>query len=103
MRHDGHTIATPGGSIRIEGDALAGLVVSAAELVEGVRVRRPRRGLVVEVTDGRARVELELAVRYGVSLPEAGAAVQTGVAEALGRSAGLGVAAIDVAVAELER
>ncbi len=103
MKHDGHTIAGPGGTIRIEGDALAALVVAAAELVDGARVRRPRRGLTVAIADGRARVEIELAVRYGASVPELAEAVQAGIAEALRTSAGLEVDAVDVAVEELER
>ncbi len=103
MKHDAHVIAGPGGSIRIEGDALAALVVAAAELVEGARVRRPRRGLTVTVADGRARVELELAVRYGSTLPEVGEAVQRAVSGALRASAGLQVDAVDVSIEELER
>lgn len=103
MKHDGHTIVGPGGSIRIEGDALAALVVAAAEHVDGARVRRPRRGLSVAIEDGRAKVELELSVRYGSSVPELGAAVQRAVSEALRRSAGLEVDAVDVSVEELER
>ncbi len=103
MKHDGHVIPGAGGTIRIEGDALAALVVTAAELVEGARVRRPRRGLTVAVADGRARVELELAVRYGSSLPELGAAVQREVAAALAASVGVEVDAVDVSIEELER
>jgi len=103
VKHDGHTIAGPGGTIRIEGDALAALVVAAAEHVDGARVRRPRRGLSVAIADGRARVELELAVRYGTSLPELGAAVQEAVSDALRRSAGLEVDGVDVSIEELER
>jgi uncharacterized alkaline shock family protein YloU len=103
VKHDGHTIAGSGGTIRIEGDALAALVVAAAEHVDGARVRRPRRGLSVAIADGRARVELELAVRYGASLPELGASVQQAVSEALRRSAGLEVDAVDVSIEELER
>ena len=103
MKHDGHTIPGSGGTIRIEGDALAALVVAAAEHVDGARVRRPRRGLTVAIADGRARVDLELAVRYGSSLPELGAAVQRAVAETLRDSAGLEVDAVDVAIEELER
>ena len=102
MTHDGHTIPGAAGSIRIEGDALAGLVVTAAELVDGVRVRRPRRGLDVVVKDGRARVSIDLGVRYGVVLPEAAAAVQTGVASALRDSAGLPATAVEIAIEELE-
>jgi uncharacterized alkaline shock family protein YloU len=103
VKHDGHTIAGPGGSIRIEGDALAGLVVAAAELVDGVRVRRPRRGLTVAVADGRARIEIELAVRYGSPLPALGEAVQAGIGEALRTSVDLAVDAVDISIEELER
>jgi len=103
MTQTGHTFQGPGGTIRIERDALAALVVTAAELVEGARVRRPRRGLDVVVDDGRARVSLELAARYGSVLPELAAAVQASVADALTQSAGLAVDAVDVAVEELER
>jgi uncharacterized alkaline shock family protein YloU len=103
VKHDGYTITGPGGTIRIEGDALAALVVAAAEHVDGARVRRPRRGLSVTIAEGRARVELELAVRYGTSLPELGASVQQAVSEALRRSAGLEVDAVDVSIEELER
>jgi uncharacterized alkaline shock family protein YloU len=103
VKHDGHTIAGTGGTIRIEGDALAALVVAAAEHVDGARVRRPRRGLVVAIADGRARIELALAVRYGTSLPEVGGAVQQAVGDALRRSAGVEVDAVDVSIEELER
>ena len=102
MSHDGHTIAAPGGSIRIEGDALSGLVVTAAELVEGARVRRPRRGLDVTVQDGRARVSVELTARYGAVLPELGSAVQASIVAALRDAAGLATDAVDVAIEELE-
>ena len=103
MKHDGHTIPGPGGTIRIEGDALAALVVAAAEHVDGARVRRPRRGLSVTIADGRAHVEVELAVRYGASLPDLGATVQQAISEALRRSAGLEVDAVDVSIEELDR
>jgi uncharacterized alkaline shock family protein YloU len=101
MSRDGHTIPGPHGSIRIEGDALSGLVVAAAELVEGARVRRPRRGLDVSVTDGKAKVDLELAARYGAILPLVAREVQTNVVEALRGSAGL-AATVDVSIEELD-
>jgi uncharacterized alkaline shock family protein YloU len=102
VRHDGHTIASARGAIRIEGNALAGLVVAAAELVDGARVRRPRRGLDVQIEDGRARVEIELAARYGAVLSDLGEAVQRSVADALARSTGLAVTAVDVSIVVLE-
>jgi uncharacterized alkaline shock family protein YloU len=88
--------------VRIEGDALAGLVIAAAELVDGARARRPRRGLDIAVAGGTVSVELELAARYGAVLPDLARAVQERVAEALGGSAGLVVERVDVSVEELD-
>ena len=102
MSRDGHAIEGPRGSIRIEGDALAALVVTATELVEGARVRRPRRGLDVSVTDGTAKVEVEVAASYGTVLPLLAREVQASVAEALHASAGL-TATVDVAIEELDQ
>ena len=102
MSRDGHTIRGPHGAIRIEGDALSALVITAAELVDGARVRRPRRGLDVSVTGERAKVELELAARYGSVLPELAEAVQRSVAGALARASGLTVMAVDVSILALE-
>ena len=102
MRHDGHTIGGAGGSIRISGEALAGLVVAAAELVGGTRVRRPRRGLDVTVKDAGAHVTVELVARYGTVLPELGVAVQQSVTDALRASTGLGVDGVDVTIEELD-
>lgn len=103
MSRDGHVIKSAHGDVRIEGDALAGLVLAAVALVDGARPRRPRRGLDVDVSDGTARVELELAARYGAVLPELARAVQDRVAEALRSSAGLTVERVDVAIEELDR
>jgi uncharacterized alkaline shock family protein YloU len=102
VSRDGHVIAGPRGEIRIDGDALAGLVVAAVAEVYGARARRPRRGLDVSVEDGHARVEVELAARYGSVLPELARAVQESVAAALRGSAGLQVDGVEVAVEELD-
>ena len=102
MTRHGHTLAGPHGPIRIEADGLAGLVVAAAEEVEGARVRRPRRGLDVTVSDGTAHVVIELAARYGEPLPALGREVQARVAGALRDSAGLSVTAVDVSFEELD-
>jgi uncharacterized alkaline shock family protein YloU len=101
MSRDGHAIAGPRGAIRIEGDALAALVVAAAELVDGARVRRPRRGLDVSVTDETAKVELEVAAGYGTALPSLAREVQASVAATLRASAGL-TATVDVTIEELD-
>jgi uncharacterized alkaline shock family protein YloU len=101
MSRDGHTIRGPHGEIRIEGDALSALVITAAELVDGARVRRPRRGLDVSVTGERATIELELAARYGTVLPALAREVQANVSAALLGSAGL-AAVVDVSIEELD-
>jgi hypothetical protein len=102
MSRDGHTVVGPHGPIRISGDALSSLVVTAAELVDGARARRPRRGVDVAIEGERVRVELELAARYGTVLPELSRAVQDGVAAALRDATGLAVERVDVAVEELD-
>jgi uncharacterized alkaline shock family protein YloU len=103
MSRDGHVAKSAHGEIRIAGDALAGLVVTAAERVDGARVRRPRRGLDITVSNGSVRVELELAARYGAVLPELARAVQAGVTDALRRSTALAVERVDVSIEELDR
>ena len=102
MSRDAHVIPGAQGDVRIEGDALAGLVLTAAQLVDGARARRPRRGLDVSVADGSVKVELELAARYGSALPELARAVQQSVADALRTSAGLTVERVDVSIEELD-
>ena len=103
MSRDAYVIKSPHGEVRIEGDALAALVISAAQLVDGARARRPRRGLDVTVADGRVQVELELAARYGTVLPELAHAVQQSVTDALRTAAGLTVDRVDVAIEELDQ
>ena len=103
MRHDDHTILSDGGTIRIEGDAIAGVVVAAAELVDGIRVRRRKRGVEVVVENGDVHAELELAARYGARLPDVGEAVQRRVRDALERSLGLEVRGVDILFVELEQ
>jgi uncharacterized alkaline shock family protein YloU len=81
---------------------LADLVARAAETVDGAEVKRGRRRLDVDVSDGGARVRLELTARYGVVLPELALAVQSKVAEALTVMCRVEVEAVDVSVEEIE-
>ena len=97
----GHELPGPGGAITISPAVLSQVVIQAAELADGVRVRRPRRGVEIEVADGHARVELELSARYGAVLPELGRKVQERVAGALQGMCGLVVDAVDLSVEEL--
>ena len=99
---DSHVIDGFGGTITVAPAVLSSIVVQAAEGVEGARVRRPRRGLDVAIEDGRARVALELAVRYGAVIPDVAGDVQSRVADALRRSCELDAATVEVAVEELD-
>jgi uncharacterized alkaline shock family protein YloU len=82
--------------ITISDAVLSQIVVSAAEQVDGVRVRK-RKGL--EPQDGR--VSLSLAAAYGTVLPETARDVQAHVVDALATMCELEVA-VDVSVDEVE-
>ena len=97
-----HELRGPGGTITISPAALTQVVVGAAELVDGARVRKPRRGLDLELADGRAQVSLELVARFGTVLPDVARAVQEQVRLALEGMCGVSVDRVDVSVEELE-
>jgi uncharacterized alkaline shock family protein YloU len=92
-----------GGSVRISEAALTEIVRRAVASVDGARLRKGRRRLGVELENGRARAELQLAVAYGRVLPDVSAAVQERVADALARMCDVEVEAVDVTVEELDR
>lgn len=89
------------GTITITPSALAELVSRAAETVDGAQVRRGRRRLDIELSDGSARVRLELTARYGVVLPELARDVQQRVSDALARMCRVEVQGVDVSVEEV--
>jgi uncharacterized alkaline shock family protein YloU len=95
-------LAEPNGTITVTPAALAELVTRAAETVDGAQVRRGRRRLDVEITNGAARVRVELSARYGVVLPALARDVQARIAESLARMCGVRIEAIDVSVEEVE-
>jgi uncharacterized alkaline shock family protein YloU len=97
-----HELTGPGGTITVTPGALTQIVVRAAERADGARVRRPRRGLEIELANGHARVALELAARFGLVLPDVAREVQERVSGALETMCGLVVDAVDVSVEELE-
>jgi uncharacterized alkaline shock family protein YloU len=88
------------GTISVPAATLDRIVVQAAERVDGVRVRRPRRGVDVAL-DGGARVTVQVAVRYGTVLPELAETVQREVHAALSSMCGVDVRAVDVGIEEL--
>lgn len=92
-----------GGSVRVSEAALTEIVRRAVASVDGARLRKGRRRIGVELQDGKARAELQLAVAYGRVLPEVSAAVQERVSDALVRMFEVEVEAVDVTVEQLER
>ena len=97
-----HELTGPGGTITVTPGTLTHIVVHAAEQTDGARVRRPRRGLEIHLENGHARVELELAARFALVLPDVAREVQERVSGALEGMCGLMVDAVDVSVVELE-
>lgn len=90
-----------GPDVKVTDGALAQIVIRAAEGIDGVRVRRPRRKVAIEVEGTHARADLSLAIAYGKVLPDVAREVQHEVADALESMCGLAVDAIDVSVDEL--
>ena len=88
----GHGVVSPEVLARYAGDA-AREVEGVTRVVEGVR-----KGIRV---DGDV-VELHLALRWGASIPEVGAAVQRQVADYLERMTEARPAAVDVVVDEVD-
>ena len=89
------------GTVCVPAATLARIVVQAAEGADGARVRRPRRGVDVEVAGGSAAVTLRLSARYGSVLPQLAEEVQRQVADALEQMCGVKVRSVDVAIEEL--
>jgi uncharacterized alkaline shock family protein YloU len=86
-----------GAGIELSDGAFGALVVRAAEGVDGVRVRRPRK----IALDGD-RLELALAARLGLVLPDVARDVQARVHEAVETMCGIALAAVDVTVEEVD-
>ncbi len=101
MKQDDLVLAGPHGRITVPGAALAATVLRAADRISGARPHRPRRGVGVEVDEGRALVRVELAARLGEPLPGLGRAVQEAVARSLALMFAL-EATVDVTIEEVE-
>jgi uncharacterized alkaline shock family protein YloU len=98
---DPYVIESEGGTITVPPALLSQIVTRAAETVDGARVRRPRRGLEVFVEDGRARVSLELVVRFGLILPDVAREVQEQVSESLRSICEVEKTTVDVTIEEV--
>ena len=90
----------------ISSDIIASYAADAAREVGGVRglvesTLHRHKGVRVLEDDGRVRIELHLAVDWGVSVPDLGREVQRRVADYLGRMASVEPEAVDVVVDEI--
>jgi uncharacterized alkaline shock family protein YloU len=90
----------------ISSDILASYAADAAREVEGVRglvesTLHRHKGVRVLEEDGRVRIELHLAVDWGISVPDVGREVQGRVAAYLARMASVQPEAVDVVVDEI--
>lgn len=101
MSRDDLVIESAAGRVVVTGAALSGHAVRAAETVDGVRVKRPRRGLDIAVAEGPVHVEARVSVASGAQLPVTGELVQQAIASALGRATGRSVT-VDVVIEGLD-
>jgi uncharacterized alkaline shock family protein YloU len=90
----------------ISSDILASYAADAAREVDGVRglvdsTLHRHKGVRVLDEEGRIRIELHLAVDWGVSVPDVGREVQRRVAAYLARMASVQPEAVDVVVDEI--
>jgi uncharacterized alkaline shock family protein YloU len=90
----------------ISSDILASYAADAALEVEGVRglvesTLHRHKGVRVLEEDGQVRVELHLAIEWGVSIPDVGRKVQRGVSAYLARMASVAVESVDLVVDEI--
>ena len=100
MSPDGFSVTHAEGTVSITSSALGRAVAAAAEGVDGVRVRRPRRGIDLTIADDRVHVALVLAARHGTILPALAREVQERVAATLEATLGL-PSTVDVTVDEV--
>jgi uncharacterized alkaline shock family protein YloU len=89
------------GQASISTEILARYAADAASEVEGVRRSGGRRGVKVGEEDGVVRVEVQLAVDWGTSIPMVGRTVQARVREYLGRMADVEPEVVDVTIDEV--
>jgi len=90
----------------ISSDVLASYAADAAREVDGVRALvestlHRHKGVRVLEEDGGVRIELHLAVNWGVSVPDLGREVQQRVAAYLARMASVQPETVDVVIDEI--
>ncbi|MBQ2941710.1 MAG: Asp23/Gls24 family envelope stress response protein [Clostridia bacterium] len=71
---------------------------SWAELISGKKGKNPSKGIKAELTETGVNIEIQIVVKYGVSIPEVASNVQYGVKNAVEEMTGLTVEKVDVKV-----
>ena len=115
---DAQTLASPLGSIRISGDAIAHIVGRVTAESYGIVGMAPRhggrvakllsrdrltQGVAVSTADGGVKVDVHVVVEYGLNLAEVGAALRSRIAYEVGRLTGLDVASVEVHIEDVRR
>jgi uncharacterized alkaline shock family protein YloU len=100
------TIEAVEGHAAISNEILASYAADAAREVEGVHdlvdgALPRRRGVRVETEDGAVKLEVHIALEWGVSVQEVGRAVQGKVRDYVQRMTDVELAAVDVVVDEI--
>ena len=88
------------GTVTIPAATVAAPIKTAAEAVAGARIRH-RRHVEVQADETRVHVSIELAARFGTTLPGLARGVQERVRDALETMCGVTVDAVDVAIEEV--
>jgi uncharacterized alkaline shock family protein YloU len=91
-------LETDRGTTRIADSVVARIVDQAVRGLRGVHLAGRPTALSVAVSGGRVTIRLPLALRYGVSLAEASAAVRASVIEQVEGLTGLVVDAVNISV-----
>jgi uncharacterized alkaline shock family protein YloU len=113
------TLASPLGSIRISGDAIAHIVGRVTAESYGIVGMAPRtggpvgkllsrdrltQGIAVSGADGGGlKIDVHVVVEYGLNLAEVGAALRSRIAYEVGRLTGLEVASVEVHIEDVRR
>ena len=85
----------------VEGVASVGggsIAANWAELISGKKNKGSSKGIKAELTEEGINIEIQLVVKYGISIPEVAANVQYSVKNAVEEMTGLTVEKIDVKV-----
>jgi len=91
-------IAVIAGTASLEVDGVAGMSGNLGDIVGKLGYRNMSKGVKVEVSDGSARLEISVVVKFGYKIQEVSANVQKRVKTAVEMMTGLSVDEVNVLV-----